>query len=125
MTLDLRTGLARPHRRKDYNTKIAAVAADERVPIPLWTEFLDTVMKQTLQRGTGPFPDLLLTHDPSVFRYETDVEKARVLLREAGVPAGTQLTYEYYTGFGKEAGLDGSAQQVLLIRRQQPVPDAA
>jgi hypothetical protein len=37
MTLDLRTGLARPHRRKDYNTKIAAVAADERVPIPLWT----------------------------------------------------------------------------------------
>jgi peptide/nickel transport system substrate-binding protein len=79
-----------------------------------YTEFLDTVMKQTLQRGTGPFPDLLLTHDPSVFRYETDVEKARVLLREAGVPAGTQLTYEYYTGFGKEAGLV-MQQQLALV----------
>lgn len=59
MTLDLRTGLARPHRRKDYNTKIAAVAADERVPIPLWTEFLDTVtnkdkeLQRYLQRVSG------------------------------------------------------------------------
>jgi|SRR5271166_2528576 len=43
MTLDLRTGVARPHRREDYHTKISAVAADERVPIPLWTKFLDTV----------------------------------------------------------------------------------
>src|ERR1700730_6137572 len=59
MTLDLRTGLARPHRRKDYNTKNAAVAADERVPTPLWTEFLDTVtnkdkeLQRYLQRVSG------------------------------------------------------------------------
>jgi putative DNA primase/helicase len=59
MTLDLRTGLARPHRREDYNTKIAAVAADERVPIPLWTKFLDTVtagdkeLQIYLQRVSG------------------------------------------------------------------------
>jgi putative DNA primase/helicase len=59
MTLDLRTGLARPHRREDYNTKIAAVAADERVPIPLWTKFLETVtahnedLQKYLQRVAG------------------------------------------------------------------------
>jgi putative DNA primase/helicase len=59
MTLDLRTGLARPHRREDYNTKITAVAADERVPIPLWTEFLGTVtdhnkeLQEYLQRLSG------------------------------------------------------------------------
>jgi putative DNA primase/helicase len=59
MTLDLRTGIARPHRREDYNTKIAAVAADERVPIPLWTEFLGTITAQNtelqkyLQRMAG------------------------------------------------------------------------
>jgi putative DNA primase/helicase len=59
MTLDLRTGLARPHRREDYNTKIAAVAADKRVPIPLWTKFLDTVtahnedLQKYLQRMSG------------------------------------------------------------------------
>src|ERR1700730_11229570 len=59
MTLDRRTGPARPHRREDYNTKIAAVAADERVPIPLWTKFLETVtahnedLQKYLQRVAG------------------------------------------------------------------------
>jgi putative DNA primase/helicase len=59
MTLDLRTGQARPHRREDYNTKITAVAADERVPIPLWTRFVDRVTAQDeelqayLQRVAG------------------------------------------------------------------------
>jgi peptide/nickel transport system substrate-binding protein len=70
-----------------------------------YDEFLGTVMKDTLERGNGPFPDLLFTHDPDVFLYETDVEKAQELLDQAGVQPGTELTYEYYTGFGKEAGL--------------------
>ena len=70
-----------------------------------YDEFLDSVMKDTMQRGSGPFPDLLLTHDPNAYKYTTDVEKARALLQTAGVKPGTQLTYEYYTGFGKEAGL--------------------
>jgi phage/plasmid-associated DNA primase len=59
MTLDLKTGLARPHRREDYNTKIAAAAADERCPIPRWTKFLDKVtakdkeLQGYLQRVAG------------------------------------------------------------------------
>lgn len=70
-----------------------------------YDEFVSTVMKDTFVRANGPLPDLLFTHDPNVFTYDTDVEKARQLLSQAGVEPGTQLTYEYYTGFGKEAGL--------------------
>jgi peptide/nickel transport system substrate-binding protein len=70
-----------------------------------YDEFVSTVMKDTFVRANGPLPDLLFTHDPNVFTYNTDVEKARELLAQAGVKPGTQLTYEYYTGFGKEAGL--------------------
>jgi peptide/nickel transport system substrate-binding protein len=70
-----------------------------------YDDFLNTVMKGTLERAHGPFPDLLFTHDPDVFLYDTDVEKAKELLDQAGVAPGTELTYEYYTGFGKEAGL--------------------
>jgi len=75
-----------------------------------YDDFLGTIMKGTLERAHGPFPDLLFTHDPDVFLYDTDVEKAQQLLDQAGVQPGTELTYEYYTGFGKEAG---------LVRQQQ------
>jgi peptide/nickel transport system substrate-binding protein len=70
-----------------------------------YDEFLDEVMKGTLARARGPFPDLLATHDPDVFLYETDLDRAKELFDAAGVEPGTELTYEYYTGFGKEAGL--------------------
>jgi peptide/nickel transport system substrate-binding protein len=73
----------------------------------LWPydDYLQTVAKGTLERATGPFPDLLFTHDPDVFTYTTDLDKARELFAAAGVPEGTTLTYEYYTGFGKQEGL--------------------
>src|SRR5207249_11753521 len=70
-----------------------------------YDDFLNTIMKRTLERAHGPFPDLLFTHDPNVFVYPTDVEKAKELLAQAGVKPGTELSYEYYTGYGKEAGL--------------------
>jgi peptide/nickel transport system substrate-binding protein len=70
-----------------------------------YDDFLSTISKNTLERANGPFPDLLFTHDPDVFLYDTDVARAQDLLDQAGVEPGTELTYEYYTGFGKEAGL--------------------
>lgn len=70
-----------------------------------YDEFLTTVMRNTLERAHGPFPDLLFTHDPDVFVYQTDLDRARQLFAEAGVPEDTTLTFEYYTGYGKEAGL--------------------
>jgi peptide/nickel transport system substrate-binding protein len=75
-----------------------------------YDDFLSTVMKGTLERANGVFPDLLATHDQSVFKYTTDVEKAKTLFAAAGVAPGTEFTYEYYTGFGKEAGLVLQAQ---------------
>jgi peptide/nickel transport system substrate-binding protein len=75
-----------------------------------YDDFLGTVMKGTLERANGVFPDLLATHDDNVFKYTTDVEKAKTLFAAAGVAPGTEFTYEYYTGFGKEAGLVLQAQ---------------
>jgi putative DNA primase/helicase len=44
MTVDLRTGLSKPHDPLDYITKIAAVApAKPGTPRPMWTKFLDSV----------------------------------------------------------------------------------
>jgi putative DNA primase/helicase len=44
MTMDLRTGIAKPHDRLDYCTKIAAVrAAEPGTPHPLWSKFLARV----------------------------------------------------------------------------------
>ena len=70
-----------------------------------YDDFLQSVMKGTMERANGVFPDLLRTHDPNVFRYTTDLDKAKQLFTAAGVAPGTTFTYEYYTGFGKEAGL--------------------
>jgi peptide/nickel transport system substrate-binding protein len=70
-----------------------------------YDDYLKSVAKDTLQRAHGVFPDLLFTHDPSVFSYTTDLAKARQFFQQAGVPQGTTLTYEYYTGFGKDEGL--------------------
>jgi peptide/nickel transport system substrate-binding protein len=70
-----------------------------------YDDFLQTVVKGTYERANGIFPDLLATHDDSVFRYTTDVDKAKSLFAQAGVAPGTEMTYEYYTGFGKEPGL--------------------
>jgi len=75
-----------------------------------YDDFLNTVMKGTLVRANGVFPDLLFTHDPNVFKYDTNIDKAKQLLATAGVVPGTTLTYEYYTGFGKEAGTVLQAQ---------------
>jgi peptide/nickel transport system substrate-binding protein len=70
-----------------------------------YDDFLSSVQKDTLERAHGVFPDLLSTHDSSVFQYTTDLQKAKALFTQAGVAPGTELTYEYYTGFGKEAGI--------------------
>jgi peptide/nickel transport system substrate-binding protein len=70
-----------------------------------YDDFLKSVQKDTLEAAHGVIPDLLMTHDDSIQPYQTDLPKAKALFTQAGVAPGTELTYEYYTGFGKEAGL--------------------
>lgn len=43
-TLDLRTGILRPHRRDDLLTRLAPVAFDPAAVCPIWEAFLDTIM---------------------------------------------------------------------------------
>jgi peptide/nickel transport system substrate-binding protein len=68
-----------------------------------YDDYIATVAKGDLARPNSVLPDLLLT---SVKDYapKTDLEKAKTLFQTAGIPQGTKFTYEYYTGFGKEAG---------------------
>jgi putative DNA primase/helicase len=40
-TVELRTGLLRPHRREDYITKLISVNYDEKASCPLWLNFLE------------------------------------------------------------------------------------
>lgn len=43
-TLDLRTGVLRPHDREDYLTRIVEVAYDPEATCPLWEAFLQRIM---------------------------------------------------------------------------------
>lgn len=58
-TLDLRTGMLRPHRREDLITKLVPVPFEAGAPCPTWTAFLNRIMGgnarlvEFLQRFTG------------------------------------------------------------------------
>jgi ABC-type dipeptide transport system, periplasmic component len=81
----------------------------------LWPydDYVNTVAKGDLARPNSVFPDLL---DTAVKDYapKTDLAKATQLFATAGIAPGTTFTYEYYTGFGKEAGevLQAQLEQV-------------
>ncbi|MDQ2984244.1 MAG: ABC transporter substrate-binding protein [Actinomycetota bacterium] len=68
-------------------------------------DFINSVQKKTLERLHGVYPDRLRTADRHAFLYDHNPKKASDLFAKAGVPKGTTFTYEFYTGFGKEAGL--------------------
>jgi peptide/nickel transport system substrate-binding protein len=50
------------------------------------------------------FPDLLNTADTSVQAPTYDLQKAKQLLDAADVRDGSELTYEFFTGFGDDVG---------------------
>lgn len=78
-----------------------------------YDDYIATVANGTLARPNGVLPDLLLTSVKD-FSPKTDLNKAKELFDAAGVPAGTTFTYEFYTGFGTEAGeiLQAQLEQV-------------
>ena len=48
------------------------------------------------KRSYGCLPSTMLGYDPGVFKYQTDLNKAKELLQKAGVKPGTTLTYVSY-----------------------------
>jgi peptide/nickel transport system substrate-binding protein len=68
-------------------------------------EFVNSVMKGTLDAPNSVLPDLMLYAAPGTYTPSVDVTQAKQLLQQAGVAEGTELTYEFYTGRRKEPGL--------------------
>jgi peptide/nickel transport system substrate-binding protein len=64
--------------------------------------YFKSVLKGQSRQAEGPFPRSMTYHDPKVFVYPTDLEKAKALLQEAGWVDGTEVTFTYYPGFGGE-----------------------
>jgi putative DNA primase/helicase len=87
MTLDLRTGQARPHRKEDYITKVCAVRAAEDKDCPLWFQFLERVtdgnveLQAYLQRVAGYCMTGVTTEHVLFFLYGTGANGKGIFLR--------------------------------------------
>jgi peptide/nickel transport system substrate-binding protein len=77
-------------------------------------QYVSAAMRGTIVAPTSVLPDLMLYSSPGTYTPTVDVAKAKSLLQQAGVKAGTQLTYEFYTGQGDAAGLLLQSQLSLV-----------
>jgi peptide/nickel transport system substrate-binding protein len=55
--------------------------------------YVTDIQKGQAQRLYGPFTSTEFGYDPDIFKYQTDLDKARDLLAEAGVEPGTELVW--------------------------------
>jgi peptide/nickel transport system substrate-binding protein len=78
--------------------------------------FLTAAYHGYARRAYGPLASTLLGYDPHMFHYQTDLDRARALLRKAGVKPGTTLIYSYTPGlpWAHLAGLILQAQLAQL-----------
>jgi len=58
-----------------------------------YDDYVNVIQMGQVQRLYGPFTSSEFGYDPDIFKYETDLEKARELLAEAGVEPGTELVW--------------------------------
>ncbi len=107
-----------------YGTEIDYIAMTEAGPLAspyarqamsyafAYDAFLTAAYKGYAKRGYGPLASTLHGYDPHVFKYTTDMAKARALFAKAGIKPGTTLTYLYAAGYPveKTAGLILQAQ---------------
>ena len=66
--------------------------------------YIDSVTRGTQDVPRGVFPGLLATADPDAEIIPFDLGKASELFEAAGVTRGTELTFEFFEGFGNDAG---------------------
>jgi peptide/nickel transport system substrate-binding protein len=76
--------------------------------------YVNGIWKGYVTRAYSPFPRRLLCYNPSVFVYETNLDEAKRLLKEAGVSNGLELRY-LTTGDRQEA-LAGQILQNQLAK---------
>jgi peptide/nickel transport system substrate-binding protein len=77
-------------------------------------QYVSSVMKGTIVKPRSVLPDLMVYAAPGTYTPAVNVAKAKSLLQQAGVAPGTQLTYEFYTGQGDQAGLLLQSQLQLV-----------
>ncbi len=77
-------------------------------------QYVSSVMKGTIARPRSVLADQVLYAAPGTYSPTVNVAKAKSLLQQAGVAPGTQLTYEFYTGQGDQAGLLLQSQLQLV-----------
>ncbi len=89
--------LYNPHGKlKDPRTRQAISYAFD------YDGYINGVRKGVGRQAEGPFPRNLAYHDPNVFVYKTDLEKAKALFDEAGWNYDNEISFTYYPGFGGE-----------------------
>jgi peptide/nickel transport system substrate-binding protein len=57
-----------------------------------YNAYLQAAYKGFARRSYGPIPSVLLGYDPNMFHYQTDLNKAKQLFKQAGVAPGTTFT---------------------------------
>ena len=77
-------------------------------------QYVSSVMRGTIDKPRSVLPDLMVYASPGTYTPAVNVAKAKSLLQQAGVAPGTQLTYEFYTGQGDQAGLLLQSQLQLV-----------
>ena len=107
-----------------YATEIRYIAMTESGPLASpyarqalsyafpYDAVINGIFKGYAKRSYGCLASTLLGYDPHVFKYQTDLTKARELLQKAGVKPGTTLTYAY-------TDPDGPPGLLLLAQLQQ------
>ncbi|MBV8735460.1 MAG: ABC transporter substrate-binding protein [Solirubrobacterales bacterium] len=76
--------------------------------------YIRGVMRGYARRSYGPLPSALVGYDAHTFHYQTDLAKAKALLKQAGITPGTTLTYASYRDNLMEPGLLLQAQLAQL-----------
>lgn len=76
----------------------------------------------------GPVPPNMPTHDPALWHYDTDLEKAKQLLTEAGYPNGFETELAYLVGRSEDAEaavwIQGNLAQIGVDVTINPLPAA-
>lgn len=80
-----------------------------------YNAFLQAGYRGLAHRLYGPLASTLKGYDPNTFHYQTDLNKAKALWLQAGVPSGTTLTYMFQSG----ASWEKLAGQVLQAQLAQ------
>ncbi len=86
---------------------------------------IDGIFRGYAKRSYGCLASSLLGFDPGVFKYQTDLAKARALLQKAGVKPGTTLTYTYADPDEPEGALlQAQLQQIGINLKLQHLDSA-